>query len=184
MTDRLDQLLADLPAELEPDRDLWPAIEARLRDPSTAPARPAPWRLAVAALILVAATAAITASLVQPDTPAPAPAGLVATVDPADVVAEVEPADRGAAVEPADWQTEMRQANDVLAATIEQRRADLDPATLAVVEANLAIIDQAIAECASALEANPASGDLQEILLAVWRKKIDLLEQASRLPQA
>jgi hypothetical protein len=168
--DPLDQLLDELPRTIEPSRDLWPDIEAALPPRTDEPARLRPWRLAVAALLLVAATAAITAALVGRDArvaPSPTP----------PTVVQLAPAP--------DWQAEMRQASDLLASTLEQRRPDLDPATLAVVEENLAIIDRAIADCAAALETDPANDEsLRRALLAVWRKKIDLLEQATRLPQA
>ena len=166
--DRLETLLSDLPRELEPERDLWPDIEAALPERGAPSVRVRPWRLAVAALLLVAVTAVTTAALVGREptvAPAPSPALLVELA-------------------PVDWQAEMRQASDLLASTLEQRRGELDPATLAVVEENLAIIDRAIADCAAALEVNPEDDELRRALLAVWRKKIDLLEQASRLPTA
>ncbi len=165
--DRLQSLLDELPRELEPERDLWPDIEAALPLRRDRPTRLRPWRLAVAALLLVAATAAITAALVGNEAPVP----------PSPTATLVE-------LSPPDWQAEMRQASDLLAATLEQRKDELDPATLAVVEENLAIIDRAIADCAAALETDPDDDELRRALLAVWRKKIDLLEQASRLPQA
>ena len=68
-----------------------------------------------------------------------------------------------------------------LEAEFELRRAVLDPATIQVVERNLAIIDGAIAESRRALEADPSSGFLNGYLAEAMRRKVDLLRQATRI---
>ena len=53
--DRLDALLEELPREVSPERDLWAQIETgfRARGGSHASWRPAVWRLAAAAMLIV-----------------------------------------------------------------------------------------------------------------------------------
>jgi len=54
MSDRLEELIERLPRRLEPERDLWPGIEARLR-PQRPASRKAPYRFAAAAVLGVIA---------------------------------------------------------------------------------------------------------------------------------
>lgn len=60
----------------------------------------------------------------------------------------------------------------------------LDPATVRVLEENLAIIDKAIAEARRALEHDPASRYLNGHLGRTLRRKVDLLQQAATLVTA
>jgi hypothetical protein len=69
-----------------------------------------------------------------------------------------------------------------LHAVLEQRRADLDPATVAIVEENLRVIDHAIAQSRAALAHDPRSGFLNERLLDALDRKVDLLRTAVLLP--
>lgn len=59
------------------------------------------------------------------------------------------------------------------------RRAELDPATIAVIASNLAIIDAAVAEVRHALEQDPASLYLNRTLAAALRRKLDVLTAAA-----
>lgn len=65
----------------------------------------------------------------------------------------------------------------------QRRRATLDPATIRVVEQNLATIDAAIGEARRALESDPASGYLNGYLAETMQRKVDLLRQATRIQQ-
>jgi hypothetical protein len=183
--DPLRDLLADLPREIEPSRDLWSGIEARLDVDELAllaPANdPAPpwWRrgggLALAAVLLVSLTAGATAWLVRPDAPVEARPDLASVEAPQEPVApEAAPA--------VPWQQQMQDASDDLYAALEARRGELDPAVVVVVEENLRLIDQAIMECSLALEANPTDPRLEGVLADTWRRKIELLERARDLP--
>lgn len=69
-----------------------------------------------------------------------------------------------------------------LALMVSQRRGDLDPATIAVLEHSLKVIDTAIAQSRDALRRDPASGFLQEQLNHALDKKVMLLRTAARLP--
>lgn len=69
-----------------------------------------------------------------------------------------------------------------LRALIATRRAQMDTATLGVIERNLAIIDQAIAQCRQALARDPNSRFLLENLTTVLDSKVQLLRTAAMLP--
>ena len=71
-----------------------------------------------------------------------------------------------------------------LEAEYRSRRDELDPETIRVVERNLAIIDQAIAEARDALAADPSSGFLSTHLAKAMQQKMDLLRQASMIAQS
>lgn len=67
--------------------------------------------------------------------------------------------------------------------TIVQRRsAQLDPLTISVIERNLKVIDDAIAQCRAALAKDPASRFLIESLNHALENKVELLRTAAMLP--
>jgi hypothetical protein len=65
---------------------------------------------------------------------------------------------------------------------VRQRRAQLDPATVAVLEQSIAVIDSAIAQSRAALARDPASGFLATQLNHSLEKKVELLRTAALLP--
>ena len=69
-----------------------------------------------------------------------------------------------------------------LHAIVERRRAQLDPATINVIERNLQVIDDAIAQCRLALAKDPASRYLIESLNNALETKVELLRTATMLP--
>jgi len=65
---------------------------------------------------------------------------------------------------------------------ITDRRSELDPATVAVVEQSLKIIDAAVRTSRAALERDPKSGFLTDQLNHALDKKIELLRTVALLP--
>ena len=65
---------------------------------------------------------------------------------------------------------------------VRSRRSQLDPATIAVLEQSIAVIDSAIAQSRSALMKDPASGFLATQLNHSLEKKVELLRTAAMLP--
>lgn len=65
---------------------------------------------------------------------------------------------------------------------IEQRRNQLDPVTVAIIERNLLVIDAAIMECQKAVAADPASRFLVESLNRSLQAKVELMRTAALLP--
>jgi len=69
-----------------------------------------------------------------------------------------------------------------LRALIEQRRNQMDPMTVAVIEKNMQVIDGAIAECKKAIARDPASHFLMESLNQSLQAKVELMRTAALLP--
>lgn len=65
---------------------------------------------------------------------------------------------------------------------VQQRRSQLDPVTISVIERNLKVIDDAIAQCRLALAKDPASRFLMESLNNALETKVELLRTATMLP--
>jgi hypothetical protein len=65
---------------------------------------------------------------------------------------------------------------------VERRRSQLDPITISVIERNLQVIDDAIAQCKLALSKDPASRFLMESLNNALETKVELLRTATMLP--
>lgn len=165
-TARLRTLLAAaaaLPRSIEPPRDLWAAIAARINQPvrlSVRPSVPRLW-LAAAAVALIVASSAVTYFFASRQLRLPE------TNRPAESWAVVE----------ADYRRAAHELRQALAA----RRASLAPRTVAVVEENLRVIDGAIGEARAALARDPASPELAELLAAAYEQQLELLRWAARL---
>ncbi len=69
-----------------------------------------------------------------------------------------------------------------LLAVYKFKQRDLDSSTVAVVAKNMAIIDEAIAQCRVALRRDPASGYLLQSLNDALDNKVQLLRTAAALP--
>lgn len=91
---------------------------------------------------------------------------------------EVQLAARAVASLAADYDREIAR----LQLLVNQRRNQLDPATVAVIEKNLLVIDGAIAECKKAIAGDPASEFLIEALNQSLRAKVELMRTAALLP--
>jgi len=71
---------------------------------------------------------------------------------------------------------------DRLRTIFARNRALLDPRTAAIIEANLKVIDDAIAQSKAALAQDPASRFLTDQLNSALDKKLELLRTAALLP--
>jgi hypothetical protein len=80
--------------------------------------------------------------------------------------------------------SEMAFAGEIsqLQTVLEERRSQLDPETVRVVEDNLKLIDTAASRARSALAKDPASGFLMRQLDGVLQKKVELLRTVALLP--
>jgi hypothetical protein len=65
---------------------------------------------------------------------------------------------------------------------VKERRSQLDPSTITVLEQSIAVIDSAIAQSRAALAKDPASGFLATQLNHSLEKKVELLRTAALLP--
>jgi len=162
--ERLQSRVAALPREVQPPRDLWPGLRDRL------PARPIPRERPVAGRLRpwLAAAAVLLAGL----------AGLLLLRDDAGTGSEpftTAPAAYG------EVEREYRRATDDLLRALDLRREDLSPETLAVVDENIRIIDDAIGRVRLAIENDPNGGDPRR-MFALYGSKVRLLRQAVQLP--
>lgn len=157
----------DLRTELEPERDLWPGIAARL-----APARPRRvnrWLLAgLAAALLVAAGVTLGRRSIEPRT-------VVART------AEAPSAPAGPALAAyAASDAALERVRVELRAEVERRSSELPDATRRVVDDNLATIDRAIAEIEQALAAHPDDPELARTYVQYRQREIDFLRRVNR----
>ena len=181
-----------------PQADLWSGIAERIW-PAAAPARIAPFarreakrfaftvpQLAAAAALLIAvsggiawqaaarigasdAAASVAPSRARSTDDAPSGGGGTGAAD----FARVEH------VSMADAQYDAAVAD--LEKALKAGRGQLDASTIAVVEHNLQIIDQAINQAREALAGDPANSYLSSHLVEARRRKLDLLRRATAL---
>ena len=150
-----------LPRSIEPAADLWPALRdriagrARRRGRVTLPR----WTLAAAALLLITLSSGVTAMWLTR-------AGRERGVPTRDV----------SAVE-----AQYAAASEDLARALDGARKTLPRETIATIEKNLGIIDRALEESRQALARDPGNPALGELVVAVWRQKVDLLRRATAL---
>jgi len=168
--------LAELPAEIAPARDLrsgmWQKIDdAGITDIAHAHTRIRAYapklRLAAAAVLLIAASSAITLAIVKHNGvnyPAKAANGSRSLVAYNERALERE------------YAGELEQ----LQAIVQKSRGTLAPETVRILEDNLKIIDNAIGEARNALAADPNSDMLVDLLRSAYERKLELLRQVAK----
>jgi hypothetical protein len=184
-----------------PKADLWAGIAGQITGTGLGVEhrpRPVPFRLtftmpqlAVAAVMLVAVSAGLAWRIADGAAQARS-AAMVAqgAAPPGDnqsgVAAAVAASERDASLNPSIVQVAYADAQyDAAVADLEGAlrlgRGRLDASTIAVVEHNLQIIDQAIAQAREALASDPANSYLSGHLVDARRRKLDLLRRATEL---
>ncbi len=169
--------MRELPREINPPRDLFPGIVRTVGEAEAVPLRHAHRHgralhelrrpLAAAAVLLVALTAAMTAWLLERR-----PAEPVAGISPPTTVLS--------AADLTQVATDYEEAIRELSITLRERRSELDPVTIRLVEENLLVIDRAIRESQAALAADPANQVLEQLVVAGYEQKLELLRRAAR----
>jgi anti-sigma factor RsiW len=167
-------------AEVAPPDDVWPAVRSEIERRKvidlpglrgvgwTRTRAGARWMMAAAAVTLIVASSSITAVIMRERASSPPVSGDATTVETRMLeVARVEQGYLDTVVE--------------LTAALDAARPQLSPATIAVVERNLAVIDAAIAESKAALFKDPGNRVLLEVLSGTYRQKLDLLRRAAQL---
>ena len=153
----LEELRTLLPEAIEPGRDLWEGIEPRLRRGRGISVRPSHrpwWMLAAAAVILMGISSAVTVAWLRRNQPTLR--GVVAL------------------------QSDYAHATLELVRQVEDAERSLSPVTLAVIQRNLGIIDAAIRESEAALAKDPGNQGLEQMVLARYEQRLDLLRRAVR----
>ena len=168
--DKLMTAAAQLSTEIAPQRDLWPGIEARLETP----ARRSSWTpmlaQAAAILLLVGASSGIT-YMITKSGPNVSPV-VVATGLDSDFVSFGSDHELGAG---------FQDARDNLAANLDLELDRLSPEARAGVEENLAVIRSAIIEINDAMETEPDSALLQELLMKAYREELAVMGRVGGL---
>jgi len=185
---------------LQPSRDLWSGIAAQLDAPVVPIATAASaqrrlrlprWAgLAAAAAVLVVATSLVTREVTRsgssetpavglaPREPVALPESLgsesTATLRVSGTNRSATPAREGASV---TYGREIAR----LEAIVRQRESALDPATTAIIENSMRIIDSALVEARAALARDPASRFLTDQVDKTLQKKMELLRSVTML---
>jgi len=149
-----------LPRSIEPERNLWTAIDARIVQRATYNVRRAFWRGVLAAAAVLVITLAVY-RLLPPFAAHYRPAG-----------------------EWAGWaavQADFDRSTDELSRILAAERQRLRPETVALLERNLTVIDAALADCRGALARDSANGELRRLFTAASRQKVELLRWAARV---
>jgi len=171
----LQRATAALPLEIEPRRDLWPGIEARIRGERTGAPPRTQWlgRMAAAVALLAAGSLATFMLLDRPtDTPQ--------VVDAGDNAGWAESL-AGVWTEPARFGSRHALGADYLrtraelTATLEQRLVTLSPETRSIVISNLIEIRSALDAINAALDEDPDNILLQRLLLSAYQDEMFVL---------
>ena len=181
---QLRQLLAHaaaLPRGVAPSRDLWPGIAERIERGSGWSALWSSWQpmaLAAAAAVLLA-LAALRLERLGSD-------GRAHRCDAEPRARRSGPSASTGIADPvlASAARDYEQAASALLEALQRRRAVLPPEDLARVEANLEVIDRALEEVRQALVKDPESPELNRMLVATHRKKVEVLRRVVRLSTA
>lgn len=157
---------AALPRGIEPQRDLWPAIDRQLDKAS--------WRerslwsmryaLAAAAVALIVISSVLTTMF--------APRGKGRGLSPETISLVMQ------------WGAAERQylvAFDALTEELELKKGELAPETIELIERNLRIIEAAIQGSREALAADPSNREMIDMLASIYDKKLELLRQVTAL---
>ena len=148
---------ADLPKRIEPARDLWTGIAARVGKREVRNGKRW-WRTALAA----AATLVIGFAVYRLLPP---------------FAAHYRLAGEGWVAVEAQYE----QASDELTRALATERDRLAPATVALLERNLAVIDAALRESRDALARDPENVELRGLVASAAREKVELLRWATRV---
>ena len=164
----LDELLARMPRDIPPARNLWTNIAL---DIERRPRRIGMWAMA-ASLAAICLTGALTLAIIR---------GMAARApDPVTQIARAS--DR-----PPNFDEPRNPAYQAARAELEssfrERLAILDPATRAKIEASLAVIRQAHEDMRRALEAQPSNPVLEGLLESTWQDEFDLYDDVVRNTQ-
>jgi len=165
--------LAELPAAIEPGRDLWPAIEARLKSPPVPQQSGVPSRftrvrwLAAAAMV---ASVAVGVWIGRDLWPLP---GAGSGSPP---LTAQHPLSEGAAVNAAYMSDpRYRRERAALMQSVQAQLETMPPQTRAKVAASLAAIESAKKDLENALGKDPSNALLQELLINTYQDEMRVL---------
>ncbi len=168
--DKLIAAASKLSAEISPERDLWPGIAEAIARPKDSRRLPM-LAQAAAVVLLIGASSGVTY--------------LVVKEEPQLVQVAVQDLHFEQIAFGAEYTlgSIYRSAQGNYQVQLEQELDRLSPQARAEVEKNLMLIKDAIAEIDQALEQNPDSVLLQELLLNSYREQYALMRRVGTLTQ-
>ncbi len=210
--ERLKALLAAtarLPRSIEPPVDQWPGVRERIDEARVVPIHTksasavrsrAPGYIAAAAGLIMIAGAVYLArgrfnmsAATRPAPPAPAIASAPtppAASAPSQSAGRADVRGRNASARAGNGPAHVMSAFDAyedaardLSSSLNARRSQLDPRTLAVLDTCMKQIDRAINEARAALARNPGNEVVTDFLRSSYRQKLDLLKRTVEGPR-
>ena len=166
--------VATLPESVEPSRDLWPGIAARISAEKVIRGRFGGRALLAAAAAVVVISSVVTAYFIGRSQ-------AVVTVETPTVVVAGPSEMLLASIAGLGVENYLATRAELLDA-LDARRHELSPETMNVVMENLSLIDQAMDRIAEALGEDPENDFLMKQLAGAYRRQIDLLQRAVQLP--
>ncbi len=171
----LRDLAAALPRSLEPLRDLWPGIEDRVSATKVVRGRFGSRAVLAAAAAVVIVSSVVTAYFIG------RAQAVMVTVEPPSVVESGPSEILLASFEDLGVDNYLDTRTELLDA-LDARKHELSGETMEVVMDNLLLIDQAMDRIAEALGEDPENEFLMKQLAGAYRRQIDLLQRAVRMP--
>ena len=187
--DPLSQMLASLPKDVQPERDLWQGIQAEIgKTPIVTDSAPVVhfsstrWFQIAAGVLLVLATSfttfVVTRQSMEKDAVQMAQTQQQATVPTATAPLNAMPVSFGPEALGADY----LKARSELDKRFEERIKTLAPSTRAKLERNLADLRHAANEISATLADNPSDPLLQDLLMSTYQRELQLLADVSDVP--
>jgi hypothetical protein len=180
----LDELLASVPRDVQPERDLWQGIQAEIaKTPIVTDTAPvvhfasSRWFQIAAGLLLVLATSLTTFVITRQSMEKDA-VMQVATHPVPTPALNAMPVSFG----PEMLGAEYLQARSELNERFEARLKTLPPATRIKLEGNLADLRKAATEISQTLAEHPSDPLLQDLLMSTYQRELQLLADVSDVP--
>ncbi|WP_153067101.1 hypothetical protein [Steroidobacter cummioxidans] len=188
--DPLSQMLAALPKDVQPERDLWQGIQAEITQTPIVTDR-APvvhfassrWFQLAAGVLLVLATSLTTFVITRQSMEKDAAMQMAqqqqqAPVPTATAPLNAMPVSFGPEALGADY----LKARSELDRRFEERIKTLAPSTRAKLERNLADLRHAANEISETLAENPSDPLLQDLLMSTYQRELQLLADVGEVP--
>ncbi len=179
--DPLNELLASLPREVAPERDLWQGIQAEIaKTPIVTDSAPvvhfssSRWFQLAAGVLLVLATSFTTYVITRQSFQEDAALQLAQEPLPAPAL-NAMPVNFGPEVLGKDY----LQARAELDKVFAERIKTLPPSTRAKLERNLADLRNAAKEISATLAEHPTDPLLQDLLMSTYQRELQLLADVS-----
>lgn len=184
--DSLSQMLAALPKDVQPERDLWQGIQAEIgKTPIVTDSAPVVhfsstrWFQIAAGVLLVLATSLTTFVVTRNSMEKDAAMQIAQQPVPtATAPLNAMPVSFGGEALGADYM----KARSELDQRFEARMKTLPPSTRAKLERNLADLRHAANEISATLAENPSDPLLQDLLMSTYQRELQLLADVSEVP--